>query len=81
MKTPCSPKGARSFGKWLRVRGVLFARLVYEGHFFKQMVGVSDLVDDEEDVADVKGDVSADLRIEDDVAHCALPHAVEVETD
>ena len=45
------------------------------------MVGVSDLVDDEEDVADVKGDVAADLRIEDDVAHGAFPHAVEVEAD
>ena len=60
---------------------MLFARLVNECHFFKQMVGVGDLVDDEEDVADVKGDVAADLRIEDDVAHGAFPYAVEVEAD
>ena len=42
------------------------------------MVGISYLVDDEEQVADIKGDVAAYFRIEDDVAHCTLPDAVEV---
>ena len=48
-------------------------------HFVKKVVGFADLVDGEEDIADVEGNVAADLRIEDDVTHCAFPYAVEVE--
>ena len=45
------------------------------------MVSVRHLVDGEEDVSDVEGNVSAYFRIEDDIAHCAFPHPVEVDSD
>ena len=45
------------------------------------MVSVSNLVDYEKEVADVKRNVAADLRVKYDVAHRALPYAVEVDAD
>ena len=45
------------------------------------MVGVGYLVDDEEDVANVKGDVAADVRIKYDVRHRAFPYSVKVQAD
>ena len=56
-------------------------QLLDKHHLFEQMIGICYLVDGEEDVADVERDVAADLRIENDVAHCAFPHAVEIQTD
>ena len=50
-------------------------------HFVKKVVGFADLVDGEEDIADVEGNVAADLRIKDDVTHCAFPNAVEIDSD
>ena len=43
------------------------------------MVSVSNLVYYEKEVADVKRNVAADLRVEHDIAHRAFPHAVEVD--
>ena len=52
-----------------------------ESHFVEQMAGSCELVDYEHHIADVQGDVSADLGVEDYVAHGALPHSVEVDAD
>ena len=38
------------------------------------------LTNDEQGIAYVQGYVAADLRVEDNVAHCSLPDPVEVQT-
>ena len=58
-----------------------FKILFYDRHFINQVTAVAQLVDDEENVTDIEGDVAADLRVEDYVAHGAFPYAVEVEAD
>ena len=45
------------------------------------MVRIAYHVDDEEDVADVQGDVAAEIGVKLDVAHGAFPDAVEVDAD
>ena len=55
-------------------------RLV-DGHLLEQVVGIRVDVDEEEDVAHIHADVAALGRIELDVAHGALPRAVEIEAD
>lgn len=53
--------------------------LFREDHFLQQVVGTGKLVDCEQDVADVKRNVAAIVRVEDDVAHRAFPDAVEIQ--
>ena len=55
--------------------------LFHKHHFLQQMVCASQLVYGEEDIADVKLDVAAIVRVEFDVAHRAFPYAVEIQTD
>ena len=45
------------------------------------MVCACQLVYGEQDIADVKRDVAAIVRVEFDVAHRAFPYAVEIQTD
>ena len=45
------------------------------------MMSPGKFVDDEENISDVKSDVTAFVRIEDYVAHSAFPHTVEIKTD
>jgi hypothetical protein len=45
------------------------------------MVSVSNLVYYEKEVADIKRNVAADLRVKYDITHRALPYSVEVDTD
>ena len=53
--------------------------LLGEDHFLQQVVGTGKLVDCEQDVADVERNVAAIVWVEDDVAHRAFPHAVEIQ--
>ena len=55
--------------------------LFHEHHFLQQMVCAGQLVYGEQDIADVKRDVAAIVRVEFDVAHRAFPYAVEIQTD
>lgn len=45
------------------------------------MVCAGKLVNSKQDITDVKRDVAAVVRVEDDVAHRAFPYAVEIQTD
>ena len=42
---------------------------------------MSDLVDDEQEVTDVNGNIPADIRVEDYVTHRTLPDPVEIDSD
>ena len=56
-------------------------QLVYKDEFGEDVVGVAEILYDEQCVADVELDVSAEVRIERDVAHRPLPHTVEIDSD
>ena len=49
-------------------------------HLIHKPLGIPDLLDQEEQVADVQGDVAAYFRIEMNVAHRAFPDPVEIES-
>lgn len=55
--------------------------LVYELHFVEEMLRMSDVLDGEEQVADIERDVPAEIRTERDVAHRSFPYAVEIDSD
>ena len=52
-----------------------------DGHLVDEVGSAADLVDDEKGVTDIEADVPAEIRVELDVAHGALPHSVEVDAD
>ena len=54
--------------------------LFREDHFLQQMVGSGQLVYREQYLADVKRNVAAIVRVEDDVTHRSFPDAVEIQT-
>lgn len=62
-------------------RPTILRLLLYEHHFLQQMVCAGKLVNGKQDITDVKRDVAAVVRVEDDVAHRAFPDAVEIQTD
>ena len=45
------------------------------------MPGSSNPVDNEKDIADIQGNVAAEIGIKLDVAHGAFPHTVEVDAN
>ena len=55
--------------------------VINEFHLVNQVAGASIFVDEKEHEADVETDVAADVGIELQVAHCAFPNAVEIQTD
>ena len=55
--------------------------LVNECHFVKEVGCLTNLLDGEEHISDVKADVAAEVHVEVDVAHCAFPYPVEVYSD
>ena len=59
----------------------MYELLFCKYHFVEQVFCSSDLFDGKEYITYVEGDVAADLRIEDDVAHRSFPYAVKVESD
>ena len=52
---------------------------LFERHLLEQVARSADTVHNEQHVADVHGDIAADVRIEGDVAHRREPRAVEVD--
>ena len=53
--------------------------LLREDHLVQQVAGAGELFYREQDIADVKRDVAAVVRVEDDVTHRAFPDAVKVD--
>ena len=59
----------------------IYTICLFQCHLIEQVRCTADTVDNEEHVADIYRDITADRGVELHIAHCRTPRTVEVDTD